>query len=136
MDSSQTSLVTWTSVLGVVVMAIVYFFFRSMVIFLFRSSQESAAKGEPESADSNRAQDTADASKAAPPPPAELGPTCAKCGKPGSSKLCGKCKIVVYCSQACERLHWPDHKHECRKPGEKAAGVGDTNKSGRACRFA
>ncbi len=28
-------------------------------------------------------------------------------------KVCGKCKIVHYCSVECQKLHWPEHKKIC-----------------------
>ena len=37
---------------------------------------------------------------------------CAKCGTPQSRFLC-KC-TARYCSPACQKGHWPDHKAECR----------------------
>jgi hypothetical protein len=27
---------------------------------------------------------------------------------------CGSCKMVAYCSSACQKLHWKTHKHACR----------------------
>ncbi|GJE85350.1 zinc finger MYND domain-containing protein [Phanerochaete sordida] len=41
--------------------------------------------------------------------------TCAKDREAAGRKLmlCGGCKVVNYCSAACQKQHWPDHKDEC-----------------------
>lgn len=41
------------------------------------------------------------------------------CCRPGCSDeavkgMCGLCGYVVYCSVACQKLHWPTHKANCR----------------------
>jgi ankyrin repeat protein len=42
------------------------------------------------------------------------------CCRPGCSDeaitrgMCGRCGAVVYCSVACQKLHWPAHKANCR----------------------
>jgi hypothetical protein len=42
---------------------------------------------------------------------------CAVCSKPGCRhrklRLCGACRAVRYCSERCQRLHWPEHHREC-----------------------
>ena len=44
---------------------------------------------------------------------------CANCGKGEeesiSLKKCGACKMVKYCSAACQKAHRPQHKRECKK---------------------
>ena len=44
---------------------------------------------------------------------------CANCGKgeeEGTSlKKCGACRMVKYCSAACQKAHRSQHKKECRK---------------------
>ncbi|KAG0557315.1 hypothetical protein KC19_11G119600 [Ceratodon purpureus] len=35
------------------------------------------------------------------------------CTNPGPNR-CAGCKVVRYCSKACQRAHWPAHKHICR----------------------
>ena len=44
---------------------------------------------------------------------------CANCGKGEEEsinlKKCGACKMVRYCSAACQHAHRPQHKKECRK---------------------
>jgi len=44
--------------------------------------------------------------------------TCAACGKGegdgANLKTCTACKSVKYCSVACQKLHRPSHKKECR----------------------
>ena len=50
----------------------------------------------------------------------EITPRCARCGKQkgdsGAAKLavCGRCKLVRYCSRKCQREDWPEHKKVCR----------------------
>jgi hypothetical protein len=39
--------------------------------------------------------------------------TCSSCCRLGASNLCGGCRASAYCSEACQRAHWKDHKHEC-----------------------
>lgn len=39
---------------------------------------------------------------------------CKRCGITDVHlKCCSKCKIVYYCSQECQKQHWPSHKREC-----------------------
>lgn len=47
---------------------------------------------------------------------------CIKCekldielGPEAKMKLCGGCRITVYCSAECQKSDWARHKHECRK---------------------
>ena len=35
---------------------------------------------------------------------------------------CRKCKLAYYCSPACQRAGWNEHKPQCRAPGEHVAG--------------
>lgn len=44
-----------------------------------------------------------------------LGSSCAQCDKVGTHRSCDKCRIVVYCSRDCQKLHWKKHKRECAK---------------------
>jgi hypothetical protein len=47
-------------------------------------------------------------------------PRCNTCGKNNSKLLrCGRCKQVYYCSAACQKKDWRDHKHVCKKLEEK-----------------
>jgi hypothetical protein len=40
---------------------------------------------------------------------------CACPGRPdGGASDCGTCESVVYCSRACQKLHWPAHKAACK----------------------
>ena len=43
--------------------------------------------------------------------------SCAACRKavPGLL-MCGRCKNVRYCSPACQRAHWKEHKADCKAP--------------------
>ncbi|KAL7549816.1 hypothetical protein ACHAWF_015360 [Thalassiosira exigua] len=48
--------------------------------------------------------------------PAAAAVCCASCGNGGDGlKACAACKLVKYCSVACQRAHRPRHKRECRK---------------------
>jgi len=39
---------------------------------------------------------------------------CARCFRaPESPKRCGRCRTLVYCSPACQRDDWDDHRDEC-----------------------
>lgn len=40
---------------------------------------------------------------------------CTVCGEKGAEKRCSICKRVIYCNQACQKLHWFTHKKLCRK---------------------
>ncbi|XP_036371963.1 ankyrin repeat and MYND domain-containing protein 2-like [Megalops cyprinoides] len=39
---------------------------------------------------------------------------CTTCGDKGADKRCSICKMVLYCGQACQKLHWFTHKRVCR----------------------
>ncbi|KAG5264274.1 hypothetical protein AALO_G00251900 [Alosa alosa] len=39
---------------------------------------------------------------------------CATCGERGAEKRCSFCRMVVYCDQTCQRLHWFTHKKICK----------------------
>ncbi|TSK31410.1 Ankyrin repeat and MYND domain-containing protein 2 [Bagarius yarrelli] len=39
---------------------------------------------------------------------------CATCGERGADEKCSFCEMVVYCGQACQRLHWFTHKKVCK----------------------
>ncbi|KAL1948271.1 hypothetical protein VTO73DRAFT_12346 [Trametes versicolor] len=38
---------------------------------------------------------------------------CEVCGKSGTSR-CGQCQSALYCSPACQKIDWPNHKSTCR----------------------
>jgi len=43
--------------------------------------------------------------------------TCTQCGQERSRdgiKMCGGCKIAMFCSKECQKAHWPTHKRVCR----------------------
>lgn len=39
---------------------------------------------------------------------------CFQCHKPNPSKTCSQCKIAKYCSPACQRANWSDHRGQCK----------------------
>ena len=40
---------------------------------------------------------------------------CAACGgAEGRLLRCARCQAIVYCSPACQRQHWPQHKLRCK----------------------
>jgi hypothetical protein len=49
------------------------------------------------------------------------------CTKQGLHR-CGGCRGVMYCSAACQKVHWKQggHKQECKKPGS----TGQTSRGG------
>jgi hypothetical protein len=43
-------------------------------------------------------------------------PECGYCrGRPGRLLWCNGCQGIRYCSAACQRAHWRDHKGECKR---------------------
>jgi hypothetical protein len=38
---------------------------------------------------------------------------CASCTTTPKLKQCSRCKIVAYCSPACQRAHWQTPKSSC-----------------------
>ena len=45
---------------------------------------------------------------------------CDACAEPAATlKRCTKCRLVAYCSVACQRKHWPAHKPDCCLPLSK-----------------
>ncbi|KAM8966362.1 ankyrin repeat and MYND domain-containing protein 2 [Pelodytes ibericus] len=44
---------------------------------------------------------------------------CTTCGEKGASKRCSVCKLVIYCDQNCQKLHWFTHKKICKTLKEK-----------------
>ncbi|XP_075070181.1 ankyrin repeat and MYND domain-containing protein 2 [Mixophyes fleayi] len=44
---------------------------------------------------------------------------CTTCGEKGADKRCSVCKLVVYCDQNCQKLHWFTHKKVCKILKEK-----------------
>ncbi|KAM6958810.1 ankyrin repeat and MYND domain-containing protein 2-like [Aplochiton taeniatus] len=51
---------------------------------------------------------------------------CATCGERGAERKCSICKVVTYCSLACQRLHWFTHKKICRNLAEREMMKEDT----------
>ena len=47
------------------------------------------------------------------------------CGATSGLRLCAGCTTVRYCSEACSRAHWREHRAECRRlRAERAAAAG------------
>lgn len=40
-------------------------------------------------------------------------PQCSCCGSAKAVRTCGRCRLVAYCSTACQAQHWDTHKPEC-----------------------
>ena len=40
---------------------------------------------------------------------------CGNCKKENCKSKCAGCELIYYCSTECQRLHWKEHKKECRK---------------------
>ena len=45
---------------------------------------------------------------------------CSNCDAEQPAKACGACKIVYYCSQACQRHDWSKHKAACKNVAPRA----------------
>jgi hypothetical protein len=55
---------------------------------------------------------------------------CAKCKKvPVQLMLCGRCKQVIYCGQACQVAHYKDHKTICRAIAAKNVSKRDQKRT-------
>nr|XP_025034877.1 ankyrin repeat and MYND domain-containing protein 2 [Pelodiscus sinensis] len=39
---------------------------------------------------------------------------CTTCGEKGADKRCSVCKMVIYCDQNCQKIHWFTHKKVCK----------------------
>eukprot|EP00026_Physarum_polycephalum_P000361 Phypoly_transcript_00361.p1 GENE.Phypoly_transcript_00361~~Phypoly_transcript_00361.p1 ORF type:complete len:721 (+),score=117.83 Phypoly_transcript_00361:1704-3866(+) len=46
------------------------------------------------------------------------------CGK-DAPHLCARCKGIKYCSQNCQKAHWPKHKSKCSPPPTSYSEVGE-----------
>ncbi|XP_053409317.1 uncharacterized protein LOC123561321 isoform X2 [Mercenaria mercenaria] len=57
----------------------------------------------------------------------DIGKDCSACGDPSAVKKCSACKMVHYCSQECQKLHWFTHKKFCKDlaEGEEDESVSD-----------
>ncbi|XP_043920685.1 ankyrin repeat and MYND domain-containing protein 2 isoform X2 [Protopterus annectens] len=44
---------------------------------------------------------------------------CSTCGTKGAEKRCSVCKMVIYCNEECQTLHWFTHKKVCKNLKEK-----------------
>ncbi|XPS75438.1 hypothetical protein M3J07_007516 [Ascochyta lentis] len=53
------------------------------------------------------------------------------CAAEGSF-ACKNCKLVAYCGGVCQKLHWPNHKKECRNPLKQSSWVPEWDRTDRA----
>jgi hypothetical protein len=58
--------------------------------------------------------------------------TCDACGSAPTERLkrCGSCRAARYCSAACQRAHWAEHKATCRPSAAAPAGDATSGISG------
>ncbi|TFK68981.1 hypothetical protein BDN72DRAFT_959912 [Pluteus cervinus] len=58
-------------------------------------------------------------------------PQCEKVGIRGDFKRCAKCEVALYCSKACQTVHWKlkasasGHKHVCNDPRDVHSAEGE-----------
>jgi len=45
---------------------------------------------------------------------------CSICDEKKDLKLCGGCKLVIFCSVDCQRADWPSHRDFCKKVSKVA----------------
>lgn len=50
----------------------------------------------------------------------DTGNQCRACGKEEGCMTCSRCKRARYCSKACQRADWKDHKKDCESAMEAA----------------
>jgi hypothetical protein len=48
---------------------------------------------------------------------------CAGCGAADAAKRCAACRAVFYCSAACQRAHWREHKAPCAAAAASCVAV-------------
>ena len=61
---------------------------------------------------------------------------CAVCGKQGEASAiprCSRCKMIRYCSRACQSTDWPRHKAACKAAAGASGGAGELSPSLLAC---
>lgn len=53
---------------------------------------------------------------------------CSSCGRyDADMKRCSRCTVVFYCSRACQRVHWPSHKANCKLSSSQDDGKVSSN---------
>lgn len=53
--------------------------------------------------------------------------TCASCASTQDLKHCARCRTISYCSVACQRAHWKQHKRSCHFQVTKASTAAVTS---------
>lgn len=43
---------------------------------------------------------------------------CGNCGRTEQLKLCSSCRLISFCSDACQKQYWPKHRSLCRVIGK------------------
>ncbi|XP_052094665.1 ankyrin repeat and MYND domain-containing protein 2-like [Mytilus californianus] len=54
--------------------------------------------------------------------------TCTTCGEIKAEKKCSACKMVNYCNQTCQKLHWSTHKKFCKSLAEQYIRIEEMKK--------
>ena len=59
-----------------------------------------------------------------------LSRCCPVCQQPAPTKRCSRCKTTRYCSTACQKLDWQNHKRICKSRPDGHASISHSRRSG------
>nr|XP_022292674.1 uncharacterized protein LOC111103591 isoform X2 [Crassostrea virginica] len=48
---------------------------------------------------------------------------CCTCGTPKNTMKCSKCRMVSYCGQRCQKLHWSSHRKHCKQKSDQLTQI-------------